>query len=57
MLSIWICSFGLVFNKIIAKGYFYKIPKLVQNYFNLKSSFPHLDSLYLKFFYQSRYNL
>lgn len=49
MLSIWICSLSLVFNKIIAIGYFYKIPKLVQNYFSLKGSFPHLDSLYLRF--------
>lgn len=50
MFSIWICSFSLVFNKIIAIGYFfYKIPKLVQNYFSLKGSFPHLDSLYLRF--------
>lgn len=56
-LSIWIYTFGLVFNKVIAIGYFYKIPKLVQNDFNLKDSFPCLDSFYLKFFSQSRYNL
>lgn len=52
MLSIWICSFSLVFNKIIAIGYFYKIPKLVQNYFSLKGSFSYLFTL-PQVFYQS----
>lgn len=57
MLSIGSHSFGLVFNKVIAMGYVYKIPRLVQNDFNLKGSFPRLESLYLRSFSQSRYSL